>query len=190
MASQYLPGSSEGDAVLLTSNADGGRVDDRHHQLNVIDEHFVEELLVSMDGTARGQVEFCRRSLRVASDSPVLEVDQINVSIQVALLAHKVGHDTERLDFLTEDGGRQEALEAEQLTFLDGEGHALNGQTSGDWSSSLEWSLRWPPSTHLVKARISQQLDALDLGARLGELFFEADSFVADRKVGAVIGQE
>lgn len=56
------------------------------------------------------------------------------VPVQVVLLELVVAEDAEELDVLTEEAGRQQAVDPQLQTLLQGEGHALE-----NISNSVSW---------------------------------------------------
>ena len=65
----YPPGLPKDEAIFLTGESDSRRVDDGHHELNVVHDGPVEELLVA-----------------------VLEAHEVDVAVQVVLPAGEVLH--------------------------------------------------------------------------------------------------
>jgi hypothetical protein len=96
------PGFPEDEAVLLAGQPDSWSVDDGHHQLKVLGDDPVEELLVALQ-----------------------ETHDVDVSVEVAFIAEEVLHNDEHLLALREDGRRQEAMDAQQLTLLQRESTPL-----------------------------------------------------------------
>ena len=75
----YVPGSTEGESVLLTRQAHSGRIDDGHHDVNVLDDDAIEQLLVA-----------------------ILQTHQVDVLVQWLLEAVEVLHADEHLLILSE----------------------------------------------------------------------------------------
>ena len=97
-----IPGFAKDESVSLAGEADSGCVDDGHHDINVLHDGPVEELLVA-----------------------VLEACHVDVPVQVIFPAVEVLHDDEHLLLRRPDDGRQQAMDPEQLALLDRERLAL-----------------------------------------------------------------
>ena len=97
-----LPWFPEDEAISLTGQAHGGRVDDRGDLLDVVADHLVEELLIT-----------------------VLEGRQVDVFVQVLPPPTDVGQHPVRLLLLGEDDRRKQAVDTHNLSLLQGERHAL-----------------------------------------------------------------
>ena len=96
------PGPAPDVAQALAGQADRRRVDDRHHLVDVVHDHPVEEPLV-----------------------PVLERDEVDVLLEVGRLAAEVLQDLGDLLVLREDLRRQQPLQLQPLAFVRGEGRPL-----------------------------------------------------------------
>jgi hypothetical protein len=81
--------------IELAGPAHGGRVEDRHHFLEVIHHDAIEQALVS-----------------------ILKRDQVDVFLDVRRLVAKILQDLLHLLFLREDPGRQEPSQLQRVPFF------------------------------------------------------------------------
>jgi hypothetical protein len=95
-----IAGSGTGE--LLAREADGRRVDDRHHLVDVVDHHLVEQRLVA-----------------------VLQRFEQHVAVQGLLQLAQILEDAPLLLLLAGDVRRQQAAQAELVALGIGEGGAL-----------------------------------------------------------------
>jgi len=99
---QYKPWSAEYEAISLAGFADGRRIDDGRHLLDVLREHAVEEPCVA-----------------------VLQRDKVRVLIQVVLVTTEVVEYALYLLLLVSNGRRQQTVNAKDLTFFQRERRTL-----------------------------------------------------------------
>ena len=86
----------------LTCQPHGRRVDDRHHFLDVVDDHPIEEPLV-----------------------PVVERSQVDIFVEVGRLSAEVLQDLLNLLVLSEDPWWDESSQLQSVSLLLGEGRTL-----------------------------------------------------------------
>ena len=91
----HVPGFSEDEAVLLTGQAYSRGVDDGHHDLNMLRDDAIKQLLVA-----------------------VHQRHQVDVTVKVVLPHVEVRHGNSHLSVLVHEHWRHESVDSKQLAFL------------------------------------------------------------------------